>query len=147
FWTMFGVTMLVLKLFFRRSTKAPASAPTSREEHTASHSRGLIWFHGIAFFVMYFGIYYGVILRRVPVWFAGQRLTGTMVMSIGAVLASWTLVYFRSWRFRATLDKGHELATGGPFAIVRHPIYMSLNLLALGSAIWVPSVIMWSAVV
>ncbi len=49
----------------------------------------------------------------------------------------WALDYFRSWRFRAKLDEGHQLATGGPFRLLRHPIYMGLNLLALGSAFWV----------
>ena len=53
---------------------------------------------------------------------------------------------FRSWRFRATLDKGHQLATGGPFSLLRHPIYMGLNLLALGRAIWVPTLTLWIAV-
>jgi protein-S-isoprenylcysteine O-methyltransferase Ste14 len=64
---------------------------------------------------------------------------------MGAVLGASTLVHFRSWRFRATLDRGHQLATGGPFTILRHPIYMALNLLALGSAIWVPTPTLWIA--
>lgn len=38
-----------------------------------------------------------------------------------------------------------ELATGGPFRLMRHPIYMGLNLLALGSAIWVPTPTVWVA--
>ncbi len=59
----------------------------------------------------------------------------------------WALVYFRSWRFRAAVDKGHELATGGPFRILRHPIYMGLNMLALGTALWVPTTILWAAFV
>jgi protein-S-isoprenylcysteine O-methyltransferase Ste14 len=59
---------------------------------------------------------------------------------------SWALEYFRSWRFRAKLDAGHQLATGGPFRLLRHPIYMGLNLLAIGSAIWVPTPLLWTAV-
>jgi hypothetical protein len=57
---------------------------------------------------------------------------------------SSALVFFRSWRFHAKLDEGHQLATGGPFRLVRHPIYAGLNLLALGSAIWAPSPIIWA---
>jgi protein-S-isoprenylcysteine O-methyltransferase Ste14 len=56
-------------------------------------------------------------------------------------------VHFRSWRFRATLDRGHQLATGGPFRLLRHPIYMALNLLALGTAIAIPSVLLWISVI
>ena len=38
-----------------------------------------------------------------------------------------------------------ELATGGPFEFVRHPIYLGLNLLALGTAVWVPTPIIWAS--
>jgi protein-S-isoprenylcysteine O-methyltransferase Ste14 len=94
---------------------------------------------------MYFGIGYAVILECVPNWFPGQRVAGTLVIAAGAALMVWALVYFRSWRFRAALDESHQLATGGPFRILRHPIYMGLNLLALGTALWIPTPIVWAA--
>ena len=56
---------------------------------------------------------------------------------------SWAMAHFRSWRFRAKLDQGHQLATQGPFKLLRNPIYMGLNLLALGTAFWVPTTIVW----
>ena len=96
---------------------------------------------------MYFGIGYAVLLRRVPFWFAGQRLVGSGVILIGAALVAWAVLHFRSWRFRAALSQGHQLASSGPFSLLRHPIYMGLNLLALGSATWVPSTILWASVV
>jgi len=34
-----------------------------------------------------------------------------------------------------TLKEGHELITSGPYALVRHPIYMGLLLTVLGCAI------------
>jgi protein-S-isoprenylcysteine O-methyltransferase Ste14 len=107
----------------------------------------LLALHALAFGLMYFGIGYAVIPGRVPTWFPGQRVAGTLVIAAGAALVVWALVYFRSWRFRAAVDKGHQLATGGPFQIMRHPIYMGMNLLALGTAIWVPSEIVWAAFV
>jgi protein-S-isoprenylcysteine O-methyltransferase Ste14 len=55
------------------------------------------------------------------------------------------VLHFRSWRFRAALDEGHQLTTGGSFRLIRHPIYMGLDLLALGSAIWVPTAALWAA--
>jgi protein-S-isoprenylcysteine O-methyltransferase Ste14 len=57
------------------------------------------------------------------------------------------VLYFPSWRFRAEVSVGHQLATRGPFSILRHPIYTGLNLLALGSAFWVPSPVVWTAFV
>lgn len=145
FWTVFGITDLWAK---RGSASATASAaPKAEVESTAPHSRALLAFHTVAFAVMYFGLGNAIIPNRVPFWFTGQRVAGTLVIASGAGLMSWARAYFRSWRFRAKLDADHELATGGPFALVRHPIYGGLNLLALGSAIWVPTIPLWIAVV
>jgi protein-S-isoprenylcysteine O-methyltransferase Ste14 len=72
-------------------------------------------------------------------------MVGSTVIASGAALVAWALVYFRSWRVRAKLEAGHQLATGGPFRTLRHPIYMGLNLLALGTALWVPTTLVWVA--
>lgn len=145
FWGAFGVTRVILRIRDRNHTRAADTTPSSRQATTAPFSRALLAFHGLAFAVMYFGIGNAVIPGRVPIWFPGQRVAGSLVIAGGAALVVSTLVYFRSWRFRATVDEGHQLATGGPFRIVRHPIYLGLNLLALGSALWVPTAIVWAA--
>lgn len=140
FWGSFGVTR---RLSQARGTDAaepaPAPAPVAGREAEAPYSRVLLILHSIAFGVMYFGIGKAVFGHAVPEWFRGQRIVGTLVMLAGAALANWALLFFRSWRFRAKLDASHELATGGPFRLMRHPIYTGLDLLALGSAIWIPS--------
>ena len=145
FWSTFGCTLLIQRALDRRAAVAPANAPGAPVEETARFSRAILAFHMLAFFVMYFGIGNAVLPGRVPFWFQGQRWVGAALILGGAALMSWALVSFRSWRFRAKLDQGHELATGGPFRFVRHPIYLGLNLLALGSAIWTPTVIVWVA--
>jgi protein-S-isoprenylcysteine O-methyltransferase Ste14 len=145
FWSAFGITMVVLRILYG-GDREDAAAPAARESHTAGYSRALVAFHAVAFGVMYFGMADAVFGRRVPAWFEGQRSAGTAVVAAGAALMVATLVHFRSWRFRATLDQGHQLATSGPFRIFRHPIYMALNLLALGSAIWVPTPTLWVSV-
>jgi protein-S-isoprenylcysteine O-methyltransferase Ste14 len=147
FWGAFGLTRVILRSRDRKDSGAADTSPISQKENTAPFSRALLAFHALAFGLMYFGIGYAVIPGRVPNWFPGQRVAGTLVIAGGAALMVWALVYFRSWRFRATLDKGHELATGGPFRILRHPIYMGLNLLALGTALWIPTAIVWAAFV
>ncbi len=146
FWSAFGITLVVLRLLYGREREEPA-APAAAEAHTARHSRALIAFHSVAFAVMYFGMALAVFGHRVPAWFEGQRALGTFVIALGAALMVFTMVHFQSWRFRATLDRGHQLATGGPFRLLRHPIYMALNLLALGSAIAIPSPLLWISVV
>src|SRR5205814_9999634 len=53
--------------------------------------------------------------------------------------AAWALLVFRSWMMIARLERGHDLATGVPFVLIRHPIYTSVNLVALSAFLWVPS--------
>ena len=145
FWGAFGLTRIVFRIRDRKNSGARDAAPIPQREATAPFSRALLAFHALAFAVMYFGMAFAVIRGRVPFWFPGQRVAGALVIAGGAALVVSALVSFRSWRFRATVDKSHQLATSGPFRIMRHPIYMGLNLLALGSAIWVPTAIVWAA--
>ena len=147
FWSSFGVTRMILRSLDRKVAEGQPAAPVATEEKTAPFSRVLLAFHSLAFALMYLGIGLAVNRERVPIWFSGQRIAGTVVIMSGAALMVWALVYFRSWRFRAKLEQDHELATGGPFRFLRHPLYMGLNLLALGSAIWVPTPITWAAFV
>ena len=143
FWGSFGIT--------RRLARAGQGPPAAAEdaavrgpERVAPWSRGVLMVHMVAFGVMYFGIGNAVIPDRVPELFPGQRWVGGLVILVGSGFASWALLHFKSWRYRAALAEGHELATTGPFGIVRHPIYLALDLLALGSALWAPTPILWT---
>ena len=147
FWGAFGLTRVILRIRDRNHSAAADTAPTPQQGIAAPFSRALVAFHGLAFAVMYSGTAYAVLSGRVPFWFPGQRVAGSLVIAGGAALVVSALVSFRSWRFRAALDKNHQLATGGPFRILRHPIYMGLNLLALGTALWVPTAIVWAGFV
>jgi protein-S-isoprenylcysteine O-methyltransferase Ste14 len=149
FWWAFVISRWIVKRSARKgATPGEPATPAMSSRggwHTARWSRALIVFHSAAFGTMYVGIGYAVMAGRVPFWFRGQRIVGTGVILIGAALVAWAVLHFRSWRFRAALDEGHQLATGGPFRLIRHPIYMGLDLLALGSAIWVPTAALWAA--
>ncbi len=144
FWGSFGLTRLLV----RRSERPALSTqdgPVAAKSQTAPYSHALLAVHMFAFGAMYFGMGTAVLPNRVPHLFAGQRVVATLIIALGAWLMCWALSYFSSWRFRAKLDKGHQLATGGPFRFVRHPIYMGLNLLALGTAVWIPTAILWAS--
>jgi len=144
FWSSFGLTRVIVQ-------RSARFAPIGRDEsavaklQTAPYSRALVAVHMLAFGVMYFGMGITVFSNRVPDLFTGQRIAATLIIALGAWLACWALLYFGSWRFRAKLDAGHQLATGGPFKFVRHPIYMGLNLLAFGTAVWIPTATLWAA--
>ena len=145
FWTGFGLAGWLLKRQARRNSNAPEFVPVTKTGATAEYSRSVLALHFLAFGVMYFGLGNSVIPDRVPDWFPGQRIVGTLLIALGAWLMAWARVWFQSWRFRAKLDAGHQLATGGPFRLLRHPIYMGLNLLAVGSAVWDPTLVTWIA--
>src|SRR6185295_7797486 len=119
----------------------------AQTEVTARYSRLVVALHGAPFWLMYFGLGNAVNNRLVPIWFAGQRVAGAVVILSSAALMSWAVAHFSSWRMRAKLDAGHQLATGGPFRFLRNPIYMAMNLFALGTAIWVPTTLVWVGVV
>ena len=142
-WSAFGIAAVTRGR--GASVPAESAAPAAQAGTTAPYSRALMILHMCAFGVMYFGIANAVIPDRVPDLFPGQRIAGAAVIAAGSALMVWALLWFRSWRLRAQIDAGHELATGGPFRLMRHPIYMGLNLLALGSALWVPTPILWIA--
>jgi protein-S-isoprenylcysteine O-methyltransferase Ste14 len=145
FWASFGVAHVMTS---RRSSPSPSrtardTPATNERETVAPLAKRLVALHAVAFGIMYMGLGSAAIGNRVPEWFTGQRLVGTAIIAIGAAIASWARVWFHSWRFQAKLDAGHQLATGGPFRFMRHPIYMGLNLLALGTAVWIPTVSCW----
>lgn len=72
----------------------------------------------------------------------GGRLAGfaagVLIYFPGMALLLWARLalgkmYFVSTSFGAQLYADHQLVTGGPFAILRHPMYLGLIAAALGS--------------
>ena len=61
---------------------------------------------------------------------------GAVVTASGLMFAVWARHYIgRNWSRAVTIKKDHELITGGPYALVRHPIYTGLLTALLGSAL------------
>jgi len=91
--------------------------------------------------VGYFGLCYLIWrplpLRLSPPTRVGALLLGVLLYFPGLALILWgrlTLgkMYFVSCTFGASLYADHRLVTEGPFALVRHPMYLGIALVGLG---------------
>jgi protein-S-isoprenylcysteine O-methyltransferase Ste14 len=63
---------------------------------------------------------------------------GLALSICGLGLMGWTYAVFRSWRWRAEVEPGHQLMTRGPFQRIRHPIYLSFALFYFGAFFLLP---------
>jgi len=64
-------------------------------------------------------------------------LLGGLMMVIGTLIRVVTFRYLgKFFRFEASIQKDHQLVTGGPYAIVRHPSYTGLLISHPGWFLW-----------
>lgn len=118
-----------------------ARRPTGR---TTGATSG--WLRSVAFYVVatvLFLAFSVIFWKPVPVALApGIRAlilaAGTLIYFPGIAFVLWGRLalgkmYFVSTGFAAQLYADHQLVTRGPFAIVRHPMYLGLIVAAFGS--------------
>jgi len=141
FWLAFAAGHLVARYRSRRPAQMPAPVAEASGPAALRAPRAglLVGVHMAAFALMYAGIGHAVFDGHMPAVPTPMRDAGALVILAGGALLAWARLAFASWRFRAELDPGHQLATAGPFRWVRHPIYAGLDLLALGTALWIPT--------
>ncbi|MFT3904859.1 MAG: isoprenylcysteine carboxylmethyltransferase family protein [Steroidobacteraceae bacterium] len=74
--------------------------------------------------------------RRLWPWHPWQFWAGAALTSAGLLFAVWARLHIgRNWSGMVTVKQDHELITGGPYALVRHPIYTGLLAAFAGSAL------------
>ena len=63
------------------------------------------------------------------------QLAGTMLVALGFALVGWVLFTnpFASSAVRIQEDRGQHVVSSGPYALVRHPMYLAVLLFCLGS--------------
>lgn len=104
-------------------------------------SRGALLLHMLVLTLgaeLIFGRYFRVAFLRerfVPPdeWIAW---TGFAAALAGFAFAAWARFRLgRNWSGEVTLKEGHALVRGGPYELVRHPIYTGLSLALLATAV------------
>jgi protein-S-isoprenylcysteine O-methyltransferase Ste14 len=133
-----GVFALAVLAFILWSILGAARRPVG-----ASAGRQLGWLHAPLFYAAASAFFFGAcILIWIPLpgapWPDAAALLGALFCLPGLAFVLWGRLalgsmYFVSTGFGAQLFAGHRLITGGPFAIVRHPMYSGLILAACGS--------------
>jgi protein-S-isoprenylcysteine O-methyltransferase Ste14 len=75
----------------------------------------------------------------------GAQVAGLALVAAAMVFVGWTLVEnpFASSAVRIQQDRGQRVITTGPYALVRHPMYLGVFLFCLGSGLALGS--WWSA--
>lgn len=86
-----------------------------------------------------------LMVGRIPIpWLYWQLLPqgywtfygGAALTTAGLLFAVWARAYLgTNWSRSVTIKQDHELIVGGPYALVRHPIYTGIIAGFLGSAI------------
>ena len=118
----------------------PATSAPDAPAPAVPHPVRLVLLHSAAFAVLYFGLGQAVLSRRpTRLLFPPHPIFGAAIIVAAGGLLAWALLVFRSWRLLARIERGHQLCTTGPFRLVRHPIYLAFDLLALGTFVWVPT--------
>jgi protein-S-isoprenylcysteine O-methyltransferase Ste14 len=117
-----------------RQVKRPIGAETGKQAN---------WLHAPIFYLATSVSFFAAcILLWIPLpgypWPAGWAVLGALLCFPGLTLVLWGRLalgnmYFVSAGFGAQLFAGHRLITGGPYAIIRHPMYSGLILAAFGS--------------
>jgi protein-S-isoprenylcysteine O-methyltransferase Ste14 len=85
-----------------------------------------------------------LLLRVESDWMA---VAGAILATVGAIVAfAARAVIGRNWGIPATRQTDTELVTGGPYKVIRHPIYSGILLMMVGTAIGLAPVL-WLATV
>ncbi|HOZ37566.1 MAG TPA: isoprenylcysteine carboxylmethyltransferase family protein [Anaerolineaceae bacterium] len=116
--------------------------------HQVGHSFGRApsWLHSIWFYLITSMVFLGLCIigwKPFPLKLSGIFLGATLVIGAllyfpGLLLVLWGRLslgrnYFTSTASGVQLFADHQLATNGPFAYLRHPMYLGLILAGFGS--------------
>ncbi len=120
-----------------RGTQRKAGRTTGRTGHFLRS----VWFYLVSVALFFSVAYFGWIPLKLAIPHQARLwmlLVGALLYFPGMTFVIWARLalgknYFVSTGFGAQLFAGHQLVTSGPFAIVRHPMYIGLIVASLGA--------------
>ncbi len=96
------------------------------------------WFVGtIGYLIVELSLLHAPHLWPIPQFkVSGLEIAGAVLLLAGTFLALWArLALGVMWSSSVTLKQNHQLHTGGPYRITRHPIYTGMLGMFVGSAL------------
>lgn len=129
FWAIMLLGAVAMLLAFYRSR-----GPESAVRRSARSRVGIV-----LQFVGFFAVGFGPIHLAVPSTAVSSLLSATLVVMLeGAAVAIFmasTRTMGKNWSIVARMRPDHQLIRTGPFAVVRHPIYLALLLYLLSMSV------------
>ena len=122
-----------------RKVAAAGDVPGVITEVAAGARYPALIVHGAGLVLLWAGIVLALVQGRVSRAVTARAVLGAVVLLCAVLLIAWSIGALRSWRLLPTVGAAHELCTTGPYGFVRHPMYLAINLLAVGSLVWVPT--------
>lgn len=84
--------------------------------------------------------------RFLPVQDDGVAVAGAVLALTGALLAAWSKARLgRLFSPQLGVQEGHSLITTGPYAVVRHPMYLGIIDFMIGTALYLNDVALLAA--
>lgn len=130
---------VLLRVVAQRRTARGRQSAGLRTEIAAGARHPVLVLHGVGLLFLWTGVVLALARGRVSGTITIQALFGAALLLCALLLMAWSIAALRSWRLLPTADAEHELCTSGPYQFVRHPMYLAVNLLGIGSAVWVPT--------
>jgi protein-S-isoprenylcysteine O-methyltransferase Ste14 len=103
--------------------------------------------HGIGLILLWIGAGAAVVSGTIDRAGLAQGVLGLLIILLGAAVIAWSAATLPAWRLLPEDDSDGGLCDRGPYRFVRHPIYLAIDLLGVGTVIWTPTPIVLIAAV